>query len=167
MLTADGPGLSADGWLTLTEAAARTGHTREAIRQRIRRGSLRAVKDNSGVLRIGARDLADLPPLDATTDDQGDANDTATDAALAVLVATVADLRADLGQTRTALDAALTDRGRSEQEREEARVRAASAEGEAKTLREALVEARAIIAHARRPAWQRWLGIAARPSAKE
>ena len=107
------------------------------------------------MLRIGARDLADLPPLDATTDDQRDVNDAATDTALAVLIATVADLRADLEQTRTTLDAALTDRGRSEQEREEARVGAASAEGEAKALREALADARAIIADAQRPAWQR------------
>lgn len=150
--------------MTLTEAAARTGHTREAIRQRIRRGTLRAVKGNDGVLRIEARDLADLPPPDATTDGQGDANEATADAALAVLVETVADLRADLGHTRTALDAALADRGQAEREREDARVRAAAAEGEAKALREALDEARATSADMRRPAWQRWLGIASRPS---
>ena len=194
----DPPGRPPDGWLTLTEAAARTGHTREAIRQRVRRGSLRAVKGNDGVLRLDTRDLADMPPPDATAADQeadqGDAGSASTVATLADLVATVADLRTTADTTRMALDKShtdhLADRGRAEraeaqveaeaarvtvaeareaearacadqlererdqarQEREDARIRAASAEGEARALREALEEAR-------RPTWRRWLGV--------
>lgn len=64
---------------------------------------------------------------------------------------------ADAGTIREATACARADRAEHErdqarQEREDARVRAAGAEGEAKALREALVEAR-------RPAWRRWLGL--------
>ena len=59
----DGPGL-----LTLTEAAARTGYSRDALRQRIRRGKLSASKGNDGQIRIHARDLGDLPPADLSVD---------------------------------------------------------------------------------------------------
>ena len=47
------------GWLTLTEAAARTGYSRDALRQRIRRGKLSASKGNDGQLRVQARDLGE------------------------------------------------------------------------------------------------------------
>jgi len=106
-----------DGWLTLTEAAARTGHTREALRQRVRRETLPATKSNDGIVRVHLRDLADLPPPDESTADHGQPDDAATGVALDALIATVADLRADLGRTRTALDTAtadhLVDRGRA------------------------------------------------------
>ena len=179
-MTADDPGRTMSGWLTLTEAAALTGHTREAIRQRVRRGSLPAVKGNDGVLRVGARDLADLPPPDATVVDRADTGDTTVDAALAALVATVADLRTTLdksradhlvdhgraeraeaqaaaaeareAEVRTRVSQVERERDQAQQEREEARLRAASAEGEVRALCEALKEAR-------RPTWRRWLGV--------
>lgn len=64
--------------------------------------------------------------------------------------------RADAAEAREATAFARAERAEHErdqarQEREDARVRAAGAEGEAKALREALVDAR-------RPAWRRWLG---------
>ena len=99
-----------DEWLTLTEAAAWTRHTREALRQRVRRETLPATKGNDGVLRVHLRDLADLPPPDESTADHGQLDDGATAVAVDVLAATVADLRADLGRTRTALDIANADR---------------------------------------------------------
>lgn len=121
--------------LTLTEAAAHTGYTREALRQRIRRGSLAATKGNGGILRIHRRDLDDLPPPDQSTDDQednqGQAGETAMDAALAVLTATVVDLRADLIHMRTTLDTAqadrLVDHGRAAQAEAHAAAEAARA----------------------------------------
>ena len=169
-----------DGWLTLTEAAAHTGHTREAIRQRIRRGSLPASKGNDGQLRVQRRDLADLPPPDATTDDHGQPRNATRDATADVPLVSLADLRMTVDDLRTTLvvtlDKALADQGRAEQaearaDQAEARerearaladqrgadmtaalMRAARAEGEATALREALTEAR-------RPAWRRWLGL--------
>ena len=131
------------GMLTLTEAAARTGHTREALRQRIRRGSLPSTKGNDGQLRIAVRDLGDLAPPNATGDDHGQEDDAATDAALAILVASVADLRADLVRTRSALDTAqadrLADRGRAER---------AEAVASAEAARAALAESRVAAAEA-------------------
>src|SRR3954464_10949972 len=90
----DGPGL-----LTLTEAAARTGYSRDALRQRIRRGTLGSSKGNDGQIRIHARALGDLPPADLPTDDQGQADDASLDVALDVLRTTVEDLRTDLERT--------------------------------------------------------------------
>lgn len=129
------PGQPLNGMLTLTEAAAHTGYTREALRQRIRRGSLAATKGNEGILRIHRRDLDDLPPPDQSTDDQennqGQAGETTMDAALAVLTATVADLRADLIRMRTTLDTSqanhLVDHGRAAQAEARAAAEAARA----------------------------------------
>lgn len=138
-----------DQWMTLTEAAQRSGYTREALRQRVRRGTLPATKGNDGQLRIQARDLADLPPPDATTDDQGHGDNAITEAALAILVATVADLRTDLVRTRTALDTAvadcLADHARAERAEAQAKaetIRAATAEARLLAVETALAEAR-------------------------
>ena len=161
-MTRDDHGHDMTGMLTLTEAAARTGHTREAMRQRIRRGSLPATKGNDGQLRISVRDLDDLAPPDATTDVPGQPDDAVTDAALAVLVATVADLRADLVHIRSALNVAqadrMADRGRAE--RAEAQALAEAARATLAETRLAVTEA--ALADARTPwavrvirAWQK------------
>lgn len=142
-------------WLTLTDAAARSGHSREALRQRIRRGNLRARKGNDGQLRVQARDLADLPTPDVSADDPGQTPDAYVDAityaTLDVLVATVADLRTDLGRMRTALDKALDDRlidcGRAE--RAEAQMAAEARRADAAEAR--LVAAEAALTEARLP----------------
>lgn len=147
---------TASQWLTLTEAATHSGYSRDAIRQRIRRGKLQATKGNDGQLRVQARDLDDLPPPDLTADDQGQPGDKSSDLALDVLQATVADLRTtvnDLGQqlekARTALDMTqadrLNDRGRAERAEAQAvaeSARAATAEARALAAEAALVEAR-------------------------
>ena len=126
------PGQPPDAlWLTLTDAAAHSGHTREALRQRIRRGSLHAIEGNDGQLRVQARDLADLPPPDPSGADPGQHDGTALDLAVDALAATVADLRADLERTRTTLDTAMdgrmVDRGRAE--RAEAQAASEAARG--------------------------------------
>ncbi len=62
--------------------------------------------------------------------------------------------RAEAGQAalQVRLEQVERDRDQARQEREAARVQAASADGEMRALREALAEAR-------RPAWRRWLGL--------
>lgn len=131
-----------DGWLTLTEAAARTRYTREAIRQRVRRGSLPAIKGNDGQLRVQTRDLDDMPPPDATTDDPGQMNGATTDATVVVLLATMVDLRTTLDAT---MDKALFNHGRAERAEAQAAAeatRASMAEAQLAAAVAALAEAR-------------------------
>ena len=155
-----------DTWLTLTEAAARTGHTRDAIRQRIRRRSLPATKGNDGQLRVQARDLADLPPPDMSVDDPGQPANVTPDAAPDVLPATLDDLRTTVDDLRTTLAATLdksradhlADHGRAER----AEAKAAAEATRANTLEVRLAVAEAALAEARTPwairvirAWRR------------
>ncbi len=127
------PGPAADGQLTLTEAAARCGYTRAALRARIRRKSLSAVKGNDGQYRLQARDVDDLPPPD---DGQHD------DAAMDILSSTVAGLQAALD---LATAGHLADHGRAERAEAQAMAeasRAAVAEARLAAAEAALVEAR-------------------------
>ena len=141
-----GQGEDRPGLLTLTEAAARSGHSREALRQRVRRGTLRAIRGNDKQYRIDIRDLDDLPPPEpASPDDPGQVPDDALDS----LAGTVADLRAELTAARIALDAMqaerLTDRGRAERAESQAageERRADAAEARANRAETALAEAR-------------------------
>ncbi len=154
----------------LTDAAERTGLTVEAIRQRIKRGKLEAVKGNDGMLRVRLT-TADLEALDRSS--PGRAAPTAAgqpvndDRLLKALQeaaeargeavalrerAEMAEARAERAEAETATERARA--AQAEREREAARIAAAAAEGEAKGLREALAEAR-------RPFWRRWLGLAA------
>ncbi|MBA2717517.1 MAG: hypothetical protein H0U51_10775 [Propionibacteriales bacterium] len=136
-----------DQWLTLTDAAARCGYTREALRQRVRRGSLRATKGNDGQLRVQARALADLPPPDMSGVDPGQ-DDNAT---LDVLASTVADLRTDLERTRTALDTALADRLADHGRAERAEAQATAEATRAVVAEARLAAAEAALAEARLP----------------
>lgn len=196
-MTMDDPGHPPTGpeWLTLTEAAARSGYSRDALRQRVRRGSLASQRRNTdGQIVVRAADLADMPPAESVSPvDQGQAGDATEVVALAVLRETVDDLRstladltADLGRTRTALDnahaASLVDRGRAERAEAEAAAAAgraasgetAAAEAQASAARRAeelaaerlraavaVEEAKGLreaLAEARRPFWRRLLG---------
>lgn len=149
LMTTDNPGPSPDGMLTLTDAAAHTGYSREALRQRVKRGSLLAIKGNDGMLRVHRRDLADLPPPDETVDDQRQADRATADAALAILVATMSDLRVDLERTRSTLNAAWVDRTvdheravRAEEKAKAEAARAIAAETRLAAAEAALAEAR-------------------------
>lgn len=144
----DDHGQPPDGWLTLTEAAARTGHTREALRQRVRRNTLLHMKGNDRVVRVHVRDLADLPPPDESTVGPGQPEGTTASVTLDVLTTFVADLRADLMQARTALDVAMADRlaahGRAERAEERAAAvidRVTRAEARADRAEAALIDA--------------------------
>ncbi len=155
-------GQSPDRWLTLTEAAARTGHTREALRQRVRRETLPATKGNDGVVRVHLRNLADLPSPDESTADHGQLDGSATSVVLDALIATVDDLRADLGRTRTALDTAVADRLADRGQATWAEALAAAEARRADVAETRLTAAEAALAEARTPwavriikAWRR------------
>lgn len=88
---------------------------------------------HDGQLRVRARDLADLPPLDVSGADPGQHDGAALNATLDVLAATVADLRADHGRA----------------ERAEAQAAAESARADAAEAR--LTAAESALAEARQP----------------
>jgi len=153
------------GWPTLSEAAARSGYTREALRLRARRGKLKVLKDNTGQIRVDPRALADLPPPDTTLDDHGQPGDgseslTPDDlrATLDVLRSTLDDLRVNLGQARSDLAQAqsdrLVDRGRAERAEAEAAIekgRREAAEAAIAVERERREKAEADLEKARTP----------------
>lgn len=148
---------------TLVEAASLTGMSVDALRHRVKRRKLQSVRGNDGMTRVRLDDAV----IQASQASQ--AGDDAASAlhsqlpghgqTLDALASHVASLRERLAMADTTA-AELRDRIiRIEQERdvirqdrEDARVRAATAEGEARALREALDDAR-------RPAWRRWLGV--------
>ncbi len=154
----------------LTEAAERTGLTVEAIRQRIKRGRLEAVKGNDGLLRVrlttaDLESIANRSPtgqLAPTATGQVDEDDRLTKALEAEAAALreraakaegeSATLREQVESERGRAERAEARAGQAEREREAARIAAAAAEGEAKGLREARAEAR-------QPFWRRWLGL--------
>ena len=138
-------------WLSLTEAAQRSGLAREAIRARARRNLIPSQKGNRGELLVQLS--ADL----LAGDGQGTAGspaDVVTD-----LLAEAADLRERLARTETEREAA-----RAVATAEVAAAKAtAAAEVAAKEelileLKNMLGELRAELAEARRPWWRRWLG---------
>jgi hypothetical protein len=145
-------------WLTLTEAAARSGHSREALRQRVRRGSLASQRRNTdGQIVVRASDVSDLPPPDAAPDELGRPADAVETATLDVLREALDDLRStvnvlmqDLERTRSALADAqagrLVDRGRAERAEAQAAaeiLRADKAESRLSAAEEALKAAHA------------------------
>ena len=151
----------------LTEAAERTGLTVEAIRQRIKRGRLEAVKGNDGLLRVRLTS-ADMETFNRsmtshktpTMTGQATEDDRLANALQAAAAAQgeAAALREAIGRERERADKAEARADQTEAERDatraeavRAQVAAASAEGEAKGLRLALEEAR-------RPFWRRWIG---------
>jgi hypothetical protein len=149
-------------WLTLTEAAARTGYSRDALRQRVRRGKLRFIKGNDDMLRVDALQLADLPPSNTPEATPGPATDVSRDNMLAyiadmiqenteLLKETRVDLETARDRLRSDLDRAqfdrLDDRGRAE--RAEARAEAEARRANAAERR--LEAAEAALAEARTP----------------
>ncbi|RZI71331.1 MAG: hypothetical protein EOP13_18465 [Pseudomonas sp.] len=139
----------------LTEAAERTGLTVEAIRQRIKRGSLQAVKGNDRVLRVRltTADLESISNRPATghnhpmTTGQSPTSTShrPVDDQLFKALEAAAEARGEVNALRERLELAdaLADRlradtDRSRAEREQARIAAATAEGEARALRDAL-----------------------------
>ena len=148
---------------TLAEAASLTGMSVNALRHRVKRRKLQSVRGNDGMTRVR---------LDHAATQASQASQTGDDAASALhsrlpghgqtldaLASHVASLRERLAvadimaaELRDRISRVEQERDVLRQDREDARVRAATADGEARALREALAEAR-------RPAWRRWLGL--------
>lgn len=177
MTTPDDPGQL----LTLTEAASFSGYSREALRLRVRRKKLPAVRGNDGMVRVKASDLADLPP--STPDDPEDDHpvhdgDELAEARLQLAILQVdrdaEKRRADAAQTRVITleeevrDArALVDQRTQEVAQGQKAVGRAEALGEAARAAQAMAEAAAARAEgkvsilenelreARRPLWER------------
>ena len=123
-------------WLTLREAAERSGLDREAIRSRARRGLIPKRMGNRGEW------LVQLPAELVTEHDQAmTENVTRGDGAIADLQSEVTELRVALARAETERDAAKA---------------VAMAEIAAKDA--LLGELRLLLADARRPFWRRWLG---------
>lgn len=136
---------------TLTEAAKLTGLSVDAIRKRIRRGKMTATRGNDGLwkVRLSAEDMASQVDQAETSQELAEP-DTKASHVLA-LEGALEVMREALSASEDREAAAVARAQTAEREREEARVKAAAAEGLAEGLRLALDEAR-------KPFWRRWLG---------
>src|SRR5215207_9062506 len=130
----------------LTEAAERTGLTVEALRQRIKRGRLDAVKGNDGLLRVRltTADLEAVNDRSAT----GHIAHTATgqavnDDRLIKALQGAAEARGEAVALRERAEMAEVRAAKAEAEIGVERARAARAEGESATLREQIAAERA------------------------
>lgn len=165
-----------DQTYTLNEAAQLTGLTVDALRQRIKRRKLQAVRGNDGLIRVRLTGLVaqanetsqaaeSLHSRLSRHDQTGDQVDPPSERTIRALEGEAAALRDALDRERTRADGAeareaeardlVEHRGnelaRQGKELTAALLRTAIAETEARGLREALELAR-------RPAWRRWLG---------
>ena len=153
----------------LTEASGLTGLSVDALRKRIERKKLRGSRSNEdGQWRVWltSKDV-ETAKSRQSADNSGQGSDSPPDESRTIKAfeGEAATLREALGRERervaraesesaTLREQVESERARTaaaEREREEARIRAAAAEGEAKGLRLALERAE-------RPFWRRWLG---------
>ena len=138
-------------WLTLTEAAQRSGIPREAIRARARRGLIPSRKDNrrQTVVQLPIDLLAGAGQGTARAESEGLAG---LPTGMADLMAEVAELREQLARAESMVEAAKAVA--------KAEVAMAEARGEAQVaaLRELVEELKLQLAEARRPWWRRWFG---------
>jgi hypothetical protein len=131
-------------WLTLSEAAERSGLHREALRARAKRKQLPSQRNNLGQV------LVMLPP-DLLSPAQGAAQG-AAQGQVEQLVELVRDLEQELAEARASAQADLAKAvAERDAAREVAEARVAAAE-------RVVTELRALLAEARRPWWRRWIG---------
>src|SRR3954453_3783492 len=114
-------------WLSLSEAAQRSGLAREAIRAKARRGHIPARKGNNGQI------LVQLPAVLLAGAGQGEAGSQAD--LLADLLAEVAELREQVARTEAERDAAESV-AQVEAARDAARARVDAAKVEVAAVRE-------------------------------
>ncbi len=126
-------------WVTLSEAASRTGRHIDALRSLVRRHKLPARKNNAGQW------LVQMPP-ELTQHDL--ANDAVADTAIGELRAEVTELREALAEAKA--------EARAAHDVADARVDAVRAEVTAKDV--LIRELRELLADARRPWWRRLIG---------
>jgi chromosome segregation ATPase len=137
-------------WLTLTDAAQRSGLAREAIRARARRRLIPSRRGNRGEMLVqlpadllagAGQGLAEPPAVDST----------GLPAGMADLMAEVAELREKLARLEAERDAA-----KAVAVAEQAAA-VAEANSKAAALRELVDELKQLLAEARRPWWRRLL----------
>ena len=147
-------------WMTYAELAATRGISKASANRLAFRKKWPRKTGNDNQARVAVPSDAQAPPPDVAHDAREDA--THDDTPVIIHDVQAADTltrerqRADAAEARAAAAEAqvVVARAQADQRGEAltvALVAAASAEGEARALREALTEAR-------RPAWQRWLG---------
>jgi hypothetical protein len=127
-------------WMTLSEAAERTGRHIDALRSLVRRKRLLARKGNGGQW------LVQIPTDPLTQPDK--VSDLASDEVVAGLMAEVTELRESLARAEAEAQTARDTAG--------SRVAAVRAEVEAKDA--LIAELKAMLAEARRPWWRRFVG---------
>jgi hypothetical protein len=152
-------------WFTLTEAADRTGLTVEALRQRIKRRKIRAVKGNDGRLRVHLT-VADIEALTSQPVGRSSGQPVDNSSIVKTLQDYITTLRDQLARAETMLDQARAEAGQGRGEAAEAHsmirglmdtivrlhVRLEAAETEARAAVETLERVRA------RGFWARMLG---------
>src|SRR3954454_14431079 len=139
-------------WLSLSEAAQRSGLAREAIRAKARRGHIPARKGNNGQI------LVQLPAVLLAGAGQGEAGSSQADL-LADLLAEVAELREQVARTEAERDAAESvAEAQVEAARDAARARVEAAKVEVAAVRELADRLTAELAELRRPWWRRLIG---------
>ena len=140
-----------DPWLSLTEAAQRSGLAREAIRARARRGQISSRKGNRGELLVqlpaemlaGSGQTMTGPQADLVAD----------------LLAEVADPRARLARAEADVSMAnALAEARADAARDTADARVIAARVEARAVRELCDRLTAELLEARRPWWRRLIG---------
>jgi hypothetical protein len=125
-------------WISLSEAAERTGRHIDALRSLVRRKRIPARKGNGGQW------LVQLPAEPLTQTDK--VTDLGNDEVVAGLMAEMTELREALARAEAKAQAARDIAG--------ARVAAVRAEVDAKD--QVITELKAMLAEARRPWWRRW-----------
>jgi hypothetical protein len=135
----------ADPWLTLSEAASKTGRHIDAVRSLVRRRRLSVRKGNNGqwLVQLPQSDLV----ADAAMTQAGLAKDAGSGTPVTELLAEVTELREALAGAKAQAKAA--------HDIADARVTAARAEATA--VRELADRLTAELVEARRPWWRRWV----------
>ena len=138
-------------WLSLSEAAQRSGLAREAIRAKARRGHIPARKGNNGQI------LVQLPAVLLAGSGRGEAGAQAD--LLADLLAEVAERREQVARTEAERDAAESvAEAQVEAARTAAMARVEAAKLEVAAVRELADRLTRELVEARRPWWRRLLG---------
>jgi hypothetical protein len=145
-------------WLTLSEAAARSGRHIGALRSLVRRGRLPARKGNGGAWLV---QLPDDPMAEPEVSSGSSIGSTSGDA-VAELMAEVAELREQLARAeveREAARAVATAEITAAKDRTAAQVAAAEAarKAELAAFERLVQELKTMLAEARRPWWRRWI----------
>jgi hypothetical protein len=160
----DDPGDAGDRpWLTLSEAAARSGRHIGALRSLVRRGRILARKGNGGQWLVQLPDDPVAEPGAASGSSTGSSIGLADGYAMAELTAEVAEVREQLARAeveREAARAVATAEIAAAQKSAAAEVKAArdTAGAEIAAKDALIVELKAMLAEARRPWWRRWVG---------